>query len=277
MGRAPHVAGAFYPADPRELGEVVARHMAWQGPRQKALGLVLPHAGYVYSGATAGATVARVEVPRHVLLLGPNHSGLGAACALSPDDWRIPGADIPRSPALGRAILASAGLVREDREAHQREHALEVLLPFLHHAQPELHIAALCLGRLDFSECRRLAADLYRALQGFAEPVLVVASTDMHHFSSRREGSRKDRQALDRMLALDAPGLFTTVRDQGITMCGVLAVCVTLLLCLAQGAKEAELVRYTDSGEANGILDRVVGYAGLILSAQHPPAQGAGV
>lgn len=269
VSRAPLVAGHFYPADPRELGAVVAGHMAGQGPGRSALGLILPHAGYVYSGPTAGATVARVMVPRQALLLGPNHSGLGAACALSPDDWRIPGAVIPRNAELAAAILRCSSLVQEDDLAHRREHSLEVLLPFLHHAQPRLSIAALCLGHLDFAACRRLATDLHQALQASAEaaePVSVVASTDMNHFASRTEGSRKDRQALDRVLALDAQGLYETVRSQRISMCGVLPVCVALLLCQALGAKGAELVRYTDSGEASGTLDQVVGYAGLVIS-----------
>ncbi len=266
MSRAPYVSGRFYPADARQLRELVARYMPEQAHRQPALVLVLPHAGYVYSGATAGATVARVVVPRHVLLLGPNHSGQGAACALSPDDWRIPGADIPRSPALAQAILNHSRLVQEDRHAHQCEHSLEVLLPFLHHAQPELHIAALCVGRLDFAECRQLASDLYQALQTFGEPVLLVASTDMNHFSSREEGSRKDQKAIARMLALDAQGLLSTVRAERISMCGVLPVCVALLLARARGASRAELVHYTDSGEASGMLDQVVGYAGLIVA-----------
>ncbi len=266
MSRAPYVSGHFYPADARKLGELVVHYMPEQAHKQPALAIVLPHAGYVYSGATAGATVARVAVPRHVLLLGPNHSGQGAACALSPDNWRIPGADIPKSPALAQAICSHSRLVREDGSAHQREHSLEVLLPFLHHAQPELHIAALCLSRLDFAECRQLANDLHQALQAFGEPVLLVASTDMNHFSSRKEGSRKDHEAIARMLALDARGLLNTVRTERISMCGVLPVCVTLLLARAQGASRAELVHYTDSGEASGMLDQVVGYAGLIVA-----------
>ena len=267
MSRAPVVAGRFYPGEAGQLSKEVAHYMPEQAsPRQQALAVVMPHAGYVYSGATAGATLARVEVPETVLLIGPNHTGMGAACALSPDDWRIPGAVIARSTALADAILQHSTLAQTDSKAHQREHSLEVLLPFLHHAQPRLSIAALCLGGLAFAQCQQLAQELHHALQAFAKPVLVVASTDMNHFSSRGEGSRKDQQAIERVLALDAKGLYATVRSQRISMCGVLAVTVAILLSLAQGAGKAELVHYTDSGEASGMLDQVVGYAGFVLS-----------
>lgn len=267
MSRAAVVAGRFYPGDPAQLASEVASYMPEQAlPRQQALALVLPHAGYIYSGPTAGATLSRVEVPQTVLLLGPNHTGMGAACSLSPDDWRIPGALIPRSSKLAETILGNSTLVQEDSRAHQREHSLEVLLPFLHYAQPDLRMAALCLGGLSFAQCSQLAQELHLALQAFAEPVLVVASTDMNHFASRQEGSRKDEQAIARILALDGQGLYNTVRSQRISMCGVLPVSVVLLLSLARGASRAELVRYTDSGEASGMLDQVVGYAGLIVS-----------
>lgn len=267
MSRAPVVAGRFYPDDPGQLKSEVAGYMPEEGmARRQALAVVLPHAGYVYSGPAAGATLARVAVPGNVLLLGPNHTGMGAACSLSPDDWRIPGAEIPRNKALAQAILDNSSLVQEDSRAHQREHSLEVLLPFLHYAQPKLSMAALCLGGLSLAQCNQLAQDLHLALQAFAEPVLVVASTDMNHFASRQEGSRKDRQAIERILALDAQGLYNTVRSQNISMCGVLPVSVAILLSLARGASRAELARYTDSGEASGLLDQVVGYAGLIVS-----------
>ncbi|NLZ16359.1 MAG: AmmeMemoRadiSam system protein B [Desulfobulbaceae bacterium] len=268
MSRAPIVSGRFYPADPAQLKNEVARYMQVPDglPRKQALAVVLPHAGYVYSGETAGATLARVEVPETVLIMCPNHSGMGAPCALSPDDWRMPGMIIPKSKGLAAAILQHSTLAQEDSLAHQREHSLEVLLPFLFHAQPNLHIAALCLGGLSFAQCSQLAQELHLALQACSQPALVVASTDMNHFASREEGSRKDQHAIDRVLALDAPGLFETVRVQRISMCGVLPVSVAILLALSQGARKAELVRYTDSGEASGMLDQVVGYAGFVIS-----------
>ena len=268
MSRAPVASDRFYPADPAQLKSEVAYYTSQQAAleRQQVLAVVLPHAGYMYSGATAGKTLARVEVPPSVLVLGPNHTGMGAACALSPDDWRIPGAEIPRNQELAKALLHHSSLVEEDSRAHQREHSIEVLLPFLQYAQPKLRVSALCLGQLSFAQCHQLAQDVHQAVQTYGQPTLLVASTDMNHFASREQGSRKDQQAISRILALDAQGLFDTVRTQHISMCGVLPVTVALLFSLAHGASKAELVHYTDSGAASGATDQVVGYAGFILS-----------
>ena len=267
MERAPIVAGLFYPAEQAKLKGILDALLEPQGKgeKEKALALILPHAGYVYSGKTTGMTVSRAEVPQRALLLCPNHRGIGVNCALSPDFWRIPTATIPRAADLCAAIINHAPMVQEDRRAHEKEHSLEVLLPFLHAVQPSLRLAALSLSQLSYLQCTELAQSLSRAIQSLAAPVLVVASTDMHHFASRAQGVEKDQLALERVLAMDAQGFFETVRNNGITMCGVLPVVLTLLIALDRGATQAELVHYTDSGEASGDTTRVVGYAGLIV------------
>lgn len=268
MLRPPVAAGRFYPADPKALADEVSRclpQMADSTP-QSALAAVAPHAGYVYSGRVAGETLARIRIPESVLLLGPNHTGLGYGCALSPDDWQIPGADIPREAALCKAILRHCRFAQEDREAHRREHSLEVLLPFLRALQPCLRVAALCLGGMTLENCRELAAGLHQALAEYGQPVLVLASTDMNHYESHETCQRKDSAALDRVLALDAPGLFAVVQQERISMCGVLPVTTTLFLARLLGAQGAELVRHTDSGEVSGDMAQVVGYAGLLIA-----------
>lgn len=262
--RPPVAAGRFYAGDPASLRAEVARCMPEQD-KSHALAVIVPHAGYIYSGATAGAALGRAKVPAGVLLLGPNHTGLGHGCALSPDDWQIPGADIPANRDLNAAILRHCRLVQEDRQAHSREHSLEVLLPFLHRARPDLQISALCLGGLRLAQCQELATGLHAALMAYGRPVLLVASTDMNHYESRAVGSRKDRAAIARIVALDAAGLFDTVRQEHISMCGCVPVTVALLVALALGAKKAELVRYTDSGETSGDTAQVVGYAALLI------------
>ena len=263
--RAPVVAGRFYPAHPDKLRAEVAAYMP-ETAREPALAVIMPHAGYMYSGPCAGAALARAAVPETVLLLGPNHTGLGAACALSPDDWQLPGATIPQDRELAGAILRHSSMVQEDRAAHRGEHSLEVELPFLHHARPDVRIACLTLGGLNFALCERLARELAAGLADYGRPVLLLASTDMNHYESRAVGGRKDKAAIERILALDAPGLYDTVRRERITMCGVLPVCVTILLAQALGAARAELVRHTDSGEASGDTERMVGYAGLVIA-----------
>src|SRR5512133_1523995 len=147
MDREPAVAGRFYDGDPRTLAREVRAFLEAEGEPIPALGLVAPHAGYVYSGAIAGAVYARVRVPPRVIVLGPNHSGLGRPAALWPADggWRTPLGTVPVSRPLTDA-LAACPLVELDLAAHAREHSLEVQVPFLAIAQPAVELAALCLG-----------------------------------------------------------------------------------------------------------------------------------
>jgi AmmeMemoRadiSam system protein B len=265
MDREPAVAGRFYEGDPRALArEVRALLTSGEAPRA-ALGLVAPHAGYRYSGAIAGAVYARVAVPPRVIVLGPNHTGLGQRVALWPPGggWRTPVGTVPVSGPLTEA-LAGGPLVERDRAAHAREHSLEVQLPFLAVARPDVELAALCLGPLDVEECAEVGRIVAAAAR--AHGALVVASSDMSHYLPARVAREKDRHAIDRILALDPEGLHRTVSREGITMCGVIPATVMLFAARELGATRAELVRYGHSGEVTGDDDEVVGYAGLIVS-----------
>lgn len=267
----PAVAGRFYPGDPQRLSAEVAALMkiparpAAQVKPRPAIALVGPHAGYVYSGSILGQTYAGVVVPPRVVLMCPNHTGRGVARSLWPGGgWQLPTGTVPVDEALGEALREHCGAV-PDRDAHRLEHAIEVHLPFALARQPDLRIAALCLAGLDVSACRELGEGLARVVRECDEPVLLVASTDMSHYISAREAAVLDGLALDRVQALDPEGLLATVRERGITMCGVVPTTVTLFAARALGATEAELVRYGSSGERSGDYERVVGYAGLVV------------
>jgi AmmeMemoRadiSam system protein B len=218
----------------------------------------------VYSGAIAGAVYARVVVPPRVIVLGPNHTGLGHPAALWPADggWRTPLGTVPVSAPLTGA-LAACSLVEADRLAHLREHSLEVQVPFLAAARPGVELAALCLGPLDVDACAEVGRTVAAAAR--AQGALVVASSDMSHYIPAAKAREKDRLAIDRILALDPEGLHATVRREGITMCGVIPATVMLFAARELGATRAELVRYGNSGEVNGDTRQVVGYAGLIV------------
>jgi AmmeMemoRadiSam system protein B len=264
MDRDPAVAGRFYTDDPAALVRQVDRFLATGAPRVRARGLVVPHASYVYSGAVAGAVYARVEVPQRAIVLGPNHTGLGKAAALWPGGaWRLPSGDVPIDRAL-TAALAASPLVEEDPEAHLLEHSLEVQLPFLARARPDVAIAALCLGPLRYEECEALGQDVARAAA--AAGALVVASSDMSHYVPAATAREKDHLAIARLLALDPQGLYDVVRRERITMCGIVPATVMLVAAKALGATRAELVRYANSGDVNGDTRQVVGYAGVLVS-----------
>lgn len=266
MLREPAVAGQFYPASPQQLRTMVESYVDPQASPAPALVAVCPHAGYVYSGAVAGKVLSRVEVPRRVVVLGPNHRGVGAEAALMfRGGWLTPLGEVPLDQELGEKLLALSTLVEEDSLAHRYEHSLEVQVPFLQVLRRDFLLTPLCLGGLRLDECLQLGRELARAVGELEEPVLMVASTDMSHYISARQAEALDRKAIDRILALDPAGLYDTVRSLGITMCGVLPTTVALAAALELGAGRAELVEYTNSGAVSGDYDQVVGYAGLVI------------
>jgi AmmeMemoRadiSam system protein B len=264
MDREPAVAGRFYVDEPRALARELDGLLTAKEARVVAKGIVAPHAGYVYSGAIAGSVYARVAVPPKVVVLGPNHTGLGRPVALWPPGgaWRTPLGSVPVSRTLTAALAAAPG-VETDRAAHAHEHSLEVQLPFLQRARPDVEIAALCLGPLELAECDALGRALAEAAR--AAGALLVASSDMSHYISEDAARAKDKLAIDRILALDPEGLLRTVRRERISMCGVVPTTVMLFAARELGATRAELVRYGSSGDVSGDRDHVVGYAALLV------------
>lgn len=264
--RQPAVAGLFYPSRGDELAREVRKFLGKEeaGP---AVGAVVPHAGYVYSGPVAGAVYARLAVPRRVVVLCPNHTGLGAPAALDPSDaWRTPLGDVPLARGLADRLLALAPTLEEDPEAHRREHSLEVQLPFLQVRRPDVEIVPVSLGEPSLPLCREVGQAIATLVSEEEEPPVVLASSDMNHYESRRVGRAKDDLALARVEAIDAEGLFQTVLTRSISMCGFLPATALLFAAKALGATRARVAARRDSGDETGDDSSVVGYAGVVIS-----------
>jgi len=268
MIRQPVVANQFYPGDPAQLEQTVASLTPVVDEKEKiaATAVIMPHAGYVYSGATAGLTISRVHVPETVIILGPNHHGRGAAVALGTVDWEMPMGTVPIDQELAAQLLKVSTIITEDEHAHNSEHSLEVQVPFLQFLQKKLKIVPICVSHLFYADCEVVAKDIATVVKAVSRPVLLVASTDMTHYKSREQAAAQDHMAIDKMLAFDPKGLYETVHARQISMCGVIPTVITLLASRALNSNKVELVRYTDSGEASGDTNQVVGYAGLIVS-----------
>jgi AmmeMemoRadiSam system protein B len=270
LARAPAVAGRFYPGEPKTLDDLVRRCLSTsEGEPVVARMLMAPHAGYVYSGAIAGETYARVRVPASAVVLCPNHTGLGDRRSLwSGGDWSFPGFSLGVDVDLARG-LAKAAALHPDELAHLREHAAEVQMPFLHALRSDVRVVPICLGRLRLTECRDVGLGIARAIRDAererGESVLIVASSDMSHYVSAATARHFDEHAIDRVLALDPEGLFEVCEREEISMCGFIPTTVSLFAARELGATRAELVRYGNSGEVSGDLDQVVGYAGVIV------------
>jgi len=273
MDRQAVVAGRFYDADPARLGAAVEGLLrpdslseAHDPGAGRTLLAMVPHAGYVYSGGVCGQTLAGAALARTVLLLGPNHTGLGRPFALWPDGaWHIPGAALPVDNDLAQALLAADPRMEPDTAAHLREHSIEVVLPFLHRLDPSVAIVPMAVAGRSFADLEGVGRAIGRTLAAFPRPVSMVVSSDMSHYVSHDEARRLDSLALDAAVALDPRGLYDTVRTHGISMCGVLPMTVALFAALEMGASRARLAAYATSGEVSGDFDQVVGYAGVLV------------
>ena len=268
MVRRPAVAGMFYPAEAKELARTLDD--LWPSsdlPPIPALAVVSPHAGYVYSGRIAAKVIAQVAVPETVVVLGPNHRGVGAPAAImTAGTWLMPDGKVELDQDLGQSLLEKSQILEEDSRAHAQEHSIEVQLPFLKRVNPDFKLVPICLARSDLAACQELGAALAGAIDEAGRPVLMVASTDMTHYEAVEAARLKDRQAIDCILELDPEGLYKVVIEQGITMCGVIPTVTILYAAQALGAAQTDLVQYATSGEVNQDFNQVVGYAGLIIS-----------
>ena len=266
--RQPAVAGRFYSGTEQDLKSEVTGYLSGDHDPVRAIGTVMPHAGYIYSGAVAGETAAAIRIPREVIVLGPNHTGLGAPVSVFPGGhWRMPFADVPVNDSLARQIIDESELPVSDELAHSREHSLEVILPFLYYAGgEELSFVPITLSMISKDECQALGKALSRVISSRDEEILVVSSSDMTHDESHDSAKAKDSDAISRILDLDPDGLIEVVSRRRITMCGIIPTAVMLYAAIALGATKARLVRYATSGEVSGDYEQVVGYAGIIVN-----------
>lgn len=266
MVRSPAVAGSFYPADPRELARQIDEYAAGGTAKMAARGCLVPHAGYMYSGHVAGAVYAALEIPPRCILLGPRHYPRGEPMAILIDgSFSEPFGEARIDSALAAELARACPRLREDAVAHEREHSLEVQIPFLQRLAGDFRFVPVVLATDRYSVIEELGHAVARVVAAQSDPVLVIASSDMNHYENDAVTRTKDHRAIARILALDPRGLYDTVRHGEISMCGYAATVALLVALRDLGAEEARLVRYATSGDINDDRDQVVGYAGIIL------------
>jgi AmmeMemoRadiSam system protein B len=261
------VAGRFYP---RDAGTLLADVRSYLTPPPaatiSALGCVAPHAGYIYSGQVAGTVFAKLDLPRRCVVLGPNHTGRGKPLSImSHGTWETPLGQAPIDSDLAASFKGQFPPLSEDMEAHRSEHAIEVELPFLQALRPDFRFVPIALGTAQFAVLEALGEAVGEVVRAQSEPVLLIASSDMNHYENDSITRVKDQKAIDRVLALDARGLFDVVMNEEISMCGFGPAVVMLTAAKRLGAASAELVGYATSGDVSGDREMVVGYAGIVV------------
>ncbi|MCK5218998.1 AmmeMemoRadiSam system protein B [bacterium] len=268
MIRKPVVAGIFYESSPKALRAQVEK--LWPHPQPQThpcLAAVVPHAGYIYSGRVAAGVYARLEPADTYILIGPNHTGRGERLALTAEDaWETPLGRVPMDKKLSQEILKHCEFIREDNLAHREEHSLEVQLPFLQMKGRPFSIVGLLIGTWDMKIIKGLGMAIAEAVGGTKQKVVILASSDMNHFENLEQTRRLDHLALQKVLALDPDGLMEIVSRENISMCGAAPAAAMLTAAREMGARNAAIVDYATSAEAGGDEERVVGYAGVIIT-----------
>lgn len=267
MRRKPAVAGTFYPASAGVLRREVEAYLGPVRGEDRARAILVPHAGYIYSGPCAGATYGAVLVPQRAIVLGPNHTGRGAPLALSPaSEWDTPLGPVSLDAPLARRLLELDPQLSPDEEAHRREHSIEVQVPFLRERRPDVRIVPVCVGTRRLPDLLRLGDAVAEAVREAGEDVLVVISSDMSHYLPAEEARVRDAPAIARMEALDPEGLHAVCEENDISMCGYCPAVAGLQAARRLGATSGRLVAYTHSGDRTGDMESVVAYAGLVFA-----------
>ena len=202
-----------------------------------------------------------------MILIGPNHTGRGAmASIMTNGEWQLPAGNIKINSELGKAILAGSSVLEDDSDAHLFEHSLEVQIPFIQYFKKDVRIVPISIMSQDFKSCKDIGEAMADAIKVCQSPITILASTDMTHYESQEAAQKKDTKAIEKILNLDAQGLYSTVRENRISTCGYIAVTATLIACHLLNARKAELIKYMTSGEVSGDFNQVVGYAGFIIT-----------
>lgn len=266
MVRYPVAAGKFYPENSEELKTYLSSFCRKELPKVKAKAVIVPHAGYIYSGKVAGETYSKVEIPATNVVMGPNHTGLGKNAAVYPEGiWLTPLGEVPVNQRITSQLVKHSPF-ESDTTAHTYEHSVEVEIPFLQYCskyRKDLSIVPIVYKYISYADCVTAGEVLAKELK--KEDALITVSTDFSHYVSRSEAEKYDSLAIDAILHLDPQELYRRVLNYDISMCGIIPATVGLVASKLLGAENAELVTYRTSGDVTGDYSQVVGYAGIII------------
>lgn len=267
--KEPNVSGQFYDADPKALGHDVETFLqqAQVTPPQQDIPMVIaPHAGYVYSGGVAGYSYKAVSKknPKTIIILAPSHFyGFDGASVWAKGGLKTPLGVTPVDEEFSQALISSDPKFVNDPKAYDKEHSLEVEIPFLQKTFKDFKIVPVILGQMSFPLCQKLAESL-NTLIGDRKDVLVVVSSDMSHYHDGATARAMDLGTLEIIKKGDAQDLYKQCALRTKEMCGFIPVTAALLLAKLRGW-DAEVIKYAHSGDVTGDNARVVGYGAAIF------------
>jgi AmmeMemoRadiSam system protein B len=265
------VSGTFYPDNPKTLAGEIEGYLAratFAPVEGRVIGLISPHAGYVYSGQVAayGMKALRRADYDTVILIGPSHRAyFQGAAIMKSGKYRTPLGTVDIDEEAAEAILKEGSLVSQDRGAHGPEHSLEVQLPFLQAVLGDFKLAPIVMGSQETDECAALAGIIGRGVKALGRRVLIVGSTDLSHYYPYAQAVKLDKIVVDRLDAFDIRGLIADFEAEHCEACGRGPILVTMMLSRELGATKGRVLKYANSGDVSGDKEGVVGYASAVF------------
>jgi AmmeMemoRadiSam system protein B len=251
-----------------ELGPKMLPKVA-DGKLKDVVGLIGPHAGYMYSGPVAAHGYYHLALdgkPDLVVVFGPNHTGVGSGLAVMRDgEWRTPLGDVEIDTATADSIVKTARIVDVDDRAHMQEHSIEVQLPWLQYLYgSSFKFVPICFLMQDLQSSREVGLAVAKALQN--KNALVIASTDMTHYEPQDAVEKKDKAVIEAALKLEEEKVYSTVEGLRVSMCGYGPAIAAVTASKELGAKNGTLLCYKTSGDVVHDYSAVVGYASIMFS-----------
>ncbi|HOD35662.1 MAG TPA: AmmeMemoRadiSam system protein B [Syntrophales bacterium] len=272
--RKPVIAGTWYPGDPAELTRDIKEYLKkvpGNGVRGRVVGLISPHAGYIYSGQIAAHGYKLVQ-GRHfdsVIVIGPSHRSLFRGASVYPSGgYETPLGVVPVDGDLAGRIIGHGGGIAYHPQAHAQEHSIEIQLPFLQVALGQFSFVPIVMGDQDRRACEELAEAIYKAVKG--KKVLVVGSSDLSHFHSYDRAVKLDRRVVDLVQKMDTDGLIRNLEGGSCEACGGGPMVVTMLVARKLGGTGVKVLKYANSGDVTGDKGRVVGYLSAAMYVDNP-------
>ena len=273
--RPPAQAGTFYPDTEGALRTQIQQSFLHPlGPgaiptipgtrNQNLLGLIVPHAGYSYSGPVAAHSYyhqASAGIFESIIILGPNHTGLGSGVStMTEGEWSTPLGDVPIDTDLAQEIVDSSHLVDVEDEAHRNEHSIEVQLPFLQFIYPRrFKFVPICMMLQDLQTSIEVGEAIAKAAENHR--AIVLASSDWTHYEPQEQAQSKDKQAIEEALQMNEKKFQEIIEERSVSACGYGPVIAMIHAAKLRGAKSGNLLSYQTSGDVTGDKSAVVGYA----------------
>ena len=262
-------AGLYYPGSASQLREMVEKLVDEKAEKEEVIGLLMPHAGYHYSGPVAGATISRIKFKDTFIIMGPSHTGMGKPFSIMTEGkWETPLGEVEIDSELAKQLVAASRNLQEDDRAHQQEHAVEVQIPFLQYFKSDIRIVPVILAYAPAAVYKEIGREIAGAIKELKREAVIIASGDMTHYESQESAEKKDSQAIEAILNLDEDELTRRFEELNISMCAHGPVVCLISAAKELGATRAELVRYQTSGDTTGDYAAVVGYAGIIIRGE---------